>query len=80
MSGAHSQSPRFGSLPTSTLASLPALVSKTVRGLAFWLAVVFPLAYIPLLPGGIGGSELLPFLALLAGNALALNLGHDHAR
>jgi hypothetical protein len=82
MSGAHSQtqSPRLGSLPASALANLSTLASKTARALAFWLAVVFPLAYLPLLPGGIGSGELLPFLALLAGNVLALTLGHDHAR
>ncbi|WP_142857185.1 hypothetical protein [Salinigranum halophilum] len=80
MSGAHSQSPRFATLTTSTLARLPVLASKTVRALAFWLAVVFPVAYLPLLSGGVGPGELLPFIAVLAGNVLALTVGHDYAR
>lgn len=80
MSGAHSRSPRFDSLTTTTFAQLSELASRSVRALAFWLAVVFPLAYLPLLRGGVGSGELLPFLAILAGNVLALTLGHDYAR
>lgn len=75
-----SQSPRVGAPATNAFAHLSALSSKVVRTVAFWLAVVFPLAYLPLLRGGVASGELLPFLALLAGNVLALTLGHDYGR
>jgi hypothetical protein len=65
---------------TDAVAHLSALSSKVVRTLAFWLAVVFPLAYLPLLRGGFTSGELLPFLAILAGNVFALTLGHDYGR
>jgi ABC-type Fe3+-siderophore transport system permease subunit len=54
---------------------------KPVRAAAFWLAVVLPFAYLPLLAGGFGGeSELLTFVGLVAANAVALLVGHDHRR
>jgi hypothetical protein len=80
MSGAHSQSPRLRRVGTTTLAALSTLATATVRTLAFWLAVVLPLAYLPLLADGITGGELVPFVALLAANVVALLLGHDYAR
>jgi hypothetical protein len=80
MSGVHSESPRFGVVGTNALARLGALAESSVRAVAFWAAVVFPLAYLPLLRGGVAASELLPFLALLAANLLALTVGHDYRR
>lgn len=80
MSGAHSQSLRLRLLETSTFAQLSTLVTKTVQTIAFWLSVVFPLTYLPLLSNGVAPSELLPFVALLAGHCLALTLGHDYGR
>ena len=80
MSGAHSPSPRLPSVGTHTLASLPSMVTTAVRATAFWLAVALPVAYLPLLAGGVAGNELVPFVALLATNLLALTLGHDYAR
>ncbi|WP_152040934.1 hypothetical protein [Salinigranum salinum] len=80
MSGAHSQSPRLRRVGTTALETLSTLATATVRTLAFWLAVVLPLAYLPLLAGGITGGELVPFVALLAANVVALLLGHDYAR
>jgi hypothetical protein len=80
MSGAHSQSPRLRRVGTTTLATLSSLATATVRTFAFWLAVVLPLAYLPLLADGITGGELVPFVALLAANVVALLLGHDYAR
>ena len=51
------------------------------RALAFWLAVVLPFAYLPLLVGGIGTeADLLTFAGLVAANAIALLAGHDHRR
>jgi hypothetical protein len=56
------------------------MVTTAVRAAAFWLAVALPVAYLPLLAGGVAGNELVPFVALLATNLLALTLGHDYAR
>ena len=54
---------------------------RPVRAAAFWLAVALPFAYLPMLAGGIGSeTELLTFLALIAANAVALLVGHDHRR
>jgi hypothetical protein len=80
MSGAHSRLPRLSVPDVSPLAQLSALLTTTVQCVAFWLAVVFPLAYLPLLGDGVAASELLPFTALLAGHVLALTIGHDYAR
>ena len=80
MSGAHSESPRLRRVGTTTIASLSSLVTATVQTVAFWLAVVLPLAYLPLLADGITGGELIPFTALLAANVVALTLGHDYGR
>lgn len=80
MSGAHSPSSRLPGVGTHTLASLPSMVTTALRAAAFWLAITLPLAYLPLLTGGIAGNELVPFVALLAANLLALTLGHDYAR
>ena len=54
---------------------------KPLRAVAFWLAVALPFAYLPLLAGGIADeAELATFLVLMAANALALLVGHDHRR
>jgi hypothetical protein len=45
---------------------------------SFWLAIVLPFAYFPLLLGGLTGGQLVVFVALLATNALAFVLGHDY--
>lgn len=80
MSGVHSRLPRLGVPETSPVARLSILVTTAVRAVAFWLAVVFPLTYVPLLGDGVGSGELLAFVALLAGHVLLLTLGHDYAR
>lgn len=83
MSGAqsHSQSPRLRSYGTGTLAQLSSRLTSIVQTIAFWLSIVFPLTYLPLLGGGgIVGSEVVPFVGLVAGHVLALAVGHDYAR
>jgi hypothetical protein len=80
MSGSHSQSPRFRLPEISPLARLSTIVTTTVETVAFWLSIVFPLTYLPLLGDGVAAGELLPFVALLAGHCLALTLGHDYGR
>ena len=49
-----------------------------VRQAAFWLAVVLPVAYIPLLLDGLEGSRLGLFAVLATVNLLAIVVGADH--
>jgi len=52
-----------------------------VRGVAFWLAIALPFLYVPLLASGLQSSSVrLAFVALVVCNALALLVGHSHAR
>lgn len=58
-----------------------AAVDAGRRGMAavsFWLAIALPIAYPPLLAGGLTGSDGSLFVVLLAANALALLGGHGH--
>jgi hypothetical protein len=64
--------------------SLPSLPVREplVRGfrrLAFWLAIVLPVAYLPLLSAGVDGRSGLLLAALLAVNLCCLLLGHEYA-
>ncbi|WP_372913051.1 hypothetical protein [Salinigranum sp.] len=54
------------------------LVAAPLRFVGFWAAVALPFLYVPLLFGGLQGSETLAFGLLLAANALALVVGHGH--
>lgn len=56
------------------------LVAAPLRFVGFWAAVALPFLYVPLLLGGLQGSETLAFGLLLAANALALVIGHGHAQ
>jgi len=49
-----------------------------VRQAAFWLAVVLPIAYIPLLLDGLEGGRLEVFAVLATVNLLAIVVGADH--
>lgn len=52
-----------------------------VRAIGFWLAVVVPFLYLPLLVRGFAGpSEVLAFVGLLLLNVVALVVGHGHRR
>lgn len=51
-----------------------------LRAGAFWAAIVLPFLYLPLLVGGLAGSELVAFFGLMAANAVALLVGHDYGR
>ena len=51
-----------------------------VQALSFWSAILLPLTYLPLLAGGLTSGELSLFAVLLAANATALLLGHNHGR
>lgn len=66
------------SLPSRSVASQPALAAS-IRATAFWVAVVLPFLYVPLLLTGLeGGSTTTAFALLLLANVLALLLGHSH--
>ena len=51
-----------------------------LRALSFWTAVLLPLAYFPLVADGLESGETSVLLVLVAVNAVALLLGHEHAR
>lgn len=53
---------------------------RSMEAVTFWAAVLLPFAYLPLLAGGLGGSEQFVFTALVAANVVALVVGHDHGR
>jgi hypothetical protein len=53
-------------------------VARNLRGVSFWAAILLPITYLPLLSGGLAGGEALLFVALIAINAGAFVLGHDH--
>jgi hypothetical protein len=48
------------------------------QAVAFWSAIALPLAYMPLLYGGLNGSEALLLIGLVAANLVAFVLGHGH--
>jgi len=52
-----------------------------IRGVAFWIAIALPFLYMPLLVSGLRSSSVkLAFGVLVATNAVALLVGHSHAR
>jgi hypothetical protein len=64
----------------STGDALHRAVVAPLRALSFWTAVLLPLAYLPLLAGGLTAGEGSVLAALVLANVVALLLGHDHAR
>lgn len=54
------------------------MATGPIRFVGFWAAVALPFLYVPLLWGGLSGSQTIAFGALLAGNLLALIVGHGH--
>jgi len=67
-------------LPDASAASrlARATVVTPVRTAAFWTAVLAPLAYVPLLAGGLDASQALTLLTMFAVHAVALVVGHGH--
>jgi hypothetical protein len=63
---------RFGSVTAHLL--------SPVRAAAFWLAVLMPLTYVPMLASGQIAERLTAFTLLVALNAVAFVLGHSHRR
>jgi len=62
----------------STAAETVRTALRNLRIASFWAAIVLPVTYLPLLAGGLTSSEALLFAALVAVNAGAFVLGHDH--
>ncbi|WP_228546435.1 hypothetical protein [Halegenticoccus tardaugens] len=55
-------------------------VARSVQFVAFWLAVILPLALLALVAVGLPRGWLSVFLGLLALNAVALAAGHGYGR
>lgn len=75
MSTARPQTP---TIPTPVDASLPSTIARPIKAVAFWAAVLVALAYPVLLYGGLGGDELLPFVAAITTHVAALGLGRGY--
>jgi hypothetical protein len=68
----------FPALPRRSVTAPQSLVSS-IRATAFWIAIVLPFLYLPLLVAGLNGSATTTaFIALLLANVLALFVGHSH--
>ncbi len=67
-------------VPLPPLPELPGeILVNGLRRVAFWTAVVLPLAYLPLLSSPVDDTELLIFVALVAINVVCLLVGHDYS-
>lgn len=63
------------------LAPLQTVLAWSIRATAFWLAIVLPFLYLPLLLGGLDTqAEQLAFVGLLVLNVVALVAGHEYRR
>ncbi|WP_433624965.1 hypothetical protein [Halomicrococcus sp. NG-SE-24] len=69
-----------GRATVGVLEQCRAHVLAPVRFVGFWSAVVLPFLYLPLLLGGLDGTEWTVFLSLLALDCLALLAGHSYGR
>jgi len=64
---------------SSTLSrSVRERLASQLQFAGFWSAVALPLAYVPMLAGGVAASRPSLFAALLVAHALALVAGHDY--
>lgn len=66
--------------PHSLARSLETALATSLRAAGFWSAVALPFVLLGMLVSGAAAQHTLPFAALLAGNLLALRLGHAHNR
>lgn len=62
----------------SLTAALFDTLGRPVKRVAFWTAIALPVAYLPLLVGGLRGIEVTLFPALLAANAVAIVIGQSY--
>jgi hypothetical protein len=61
-----------------TLRTTATYLAVPVRFVAFWLAALLPLTYLPLLATGAIAGRRLAFAGLLCLNAVAFVVGHAH--
>jgi hypothetical protein len=81
MSGATSPRDRLSMdrfAPGSIVAALVDVFGTPIKRVAFWAAIALPLAYLPLLVGGLEDVEITLFVGLLALNVVAVTLGHGY--
>ena len=64
--------------PPAGLSTPVAYLAAPIRFVAFWVAVALPFLSLPLLVGGLEGSEPVVLGALLAVNVVALVVGHGY--
>jgi hypothetical protein len=79
----HRSDMMLGTMSTSTrppvwVEALRRWTVPALRQAAFWLAVLLPIAYIPLLLEGLEGARMGLFVVLAALNLLAIVVGSDH--
>jgi hypothetical protein len=82
--------PEPTSRDAATTESLPALQNHLrdvvayavlpVRFVAFWMAALLPLTYLPLLASGVLTGHRIVFVGVLALNAVAFVVGHSYNR
>jgi hypothetical protein len=66
----------FGTVP-----AIDWSVLDSIRAVAFWMAIVLPFLYIPLLVSGLDSTPIrIAFAVLLVANGIALFVGHSYAR
>ena len=71
----------LSSLGTDERPALRETVFAPVHAVAFWIAVILPFLYVPLLASGLSSTATIEaFFALLVANAIALLIGHPHLR
>lgn len=70
-------SSRSVTLPTSPSRALYGF-TEGVRRIAFWAAVLLPLAYVPLLATPVNDTQLMALGGLIAAHIACLVAGHDY--
>lgn len=64
-----------------TLERIAPGLATPVRVMSFWMAIVLPFLYVPLLVTGLSdAAETVTFLGLFVANLVALYVGHSHRR
>lgn len=62
------------------MATVRTALAPTVRFVGFWVAVVLPFIYLPLLFTGLGDATMTAFVLLLAAHVVSLLLGREYGR
>lgn len=63
----------------NTLERISPTLADPIRRIGFWIAIVLPFLYVPLLATGLStAAETMTFLGLVTVNLVALYVGHAH--